>query len=287
MGRRNGPALRAVRSGHSPGAGTETFVLIHGFGASSFTWRHWRPALEGRGHVVSVDLLGSGDSPKPKDGPYDPHGQAALVADIMASVEGPSVTLVGHSFGGSVALLAALRLQEAGRSPHRLVVVAGAAYRQRIPPFVRCARYPRTVAAAFRAIGARPIVRQVVRPIVFDTATVTDDLVEGYAAPLERPGAVEALLVTAARIVPPDLDAITARYPSLAMPTLLLWGRHDRVVPPTVGARLERALPNAKLHLLERCGHVPQDELPEASLRILTDFLDTHAGDVPAPAQPT
>ncbi|MCA1791531.1 MAG: alpha/beta fold hydrolase, partial [Thioalkalivibrio sp.] len=122
--------------------------------------------------------------------------------------------------------------------------------------------------------GARRIVRQVVRSVVFDSAVVADDLVDGYTVPLEHPDALGAILACAARIEPDGLDEITSRYPSLDVPTLLLWGRHDRVVPPSIGVRLERALPDARLHLLDRCGHVPQEELPEASLALLTDFLD-------------
>ncbi|MEX2467077.1 MAG: alpha/beta hydrolase [Gemmatimonadota bacterium] len=268
------PDLHAVRSGLPPEPGVERFVLVHGFGASSFTWRHWLPTLERRGHVVSVDLLGFGGSPKPSDGPYDPVSQAALVTEAVRELGNGRVTVIGHSLGGSVALLTALALRELGQPPHRLVLLAGAAYRQRMPPFVHCARYPRAMDFGLRALGARLIVRQVVRSIVFDGSSVTDDLVEGYAAPLEQPDALPALLACAARIEPPGLDAITARYPSLTLPTLLLWGRHDRVVPPSVGIRLARTLPNARLHVLERCGHLPHEELPEASLTLLEDFLE-------------
>jgi pimeloyl-ACP methyl ester carboxylesterase len=268
------PILHVSSSGRVPGPDIETFVLLHGFGASSFTWRHWLPELERRGHVLAVDLLGFGGSPKPEDGPYDPVGQAGLVMDALQAVGASRVTLVGHSFGGGVAILTALGLQAAGDAPSRLVMVAGAAYEQRLPPFVRCARYPRIVGLAFRAVGPRFVVRQVARPIVYDFASITNDFVEGHAEPLTRPGAIRALLTCAARIAPPDLDAITARYASLAMPTLLLWGRHDRVVPPSVGSRLARTLPNARFHLLERCGHIPQEEVPDASLRLLERFLD-------------
>lgn len=273
MADRVDPILHVSRSGRAPGPDVETFVLVHGFGASSFTWRHWLPELERRGHVLAVDLLGFGGSPKPADGPYDPLGQAGLVIDAVQTVGASRVTLVGHSLGGGVAILTALGLQAAGQSPSRLVMVAGAAYKQRLPPFVRCARYPRLAGHAFRAVGARFVVRQVARPIVYDTATITNEFVDGHAEPLTRPGAVHALLTCAARIAPPDIDAITARYASLAMPTLLLWGRHDRVVPVSVGSKLARTLPNARLHLLERCGHIPQEEVPDASLDVVTRFL--------------
>jgi pimeloyl-ACP methyl ester carboxylesterase len=281
--------LHLERGGRPLGPDTETFVLVHGFGASSFTWRRWMPELERRGHVVRVDLLGCGRSPAPHDGPYDPEGQAGLVLDRLRDLaaqdpppsdparpegDGKGVTLVGHSLGGGIALFAALELERARTPPRRLVLVGGAAYPQPMPPFVGLARRRVLAHAALDVLPTTLLVRQVLRSIVFDPAVVTDDLVEGYARPLERPGATHALLETARRIEPPDLPALTARYPGLSTPTLLLWGRHDRVVPAWVGQRLARTLPRARLHLLDRCGHLPQDERPDASVAALAAFLD-------------
>lgn len=270
------PVLHVVRGGLPPGPATQTFVLVHGYGASTFTWRRWVPELERRGHVVQVDLLGCGASPAPPTGPYDPEGQAGLLLERLRSLrltEHP-VTLVGHSLGGGISLFTALELERAGTPLRRLVVVAGAAYAQPMPPFVTLARYRALALTALQAIPSAFLVRQVLRSIVFDPAVVTDELVRGYAGPLDRPGAPRALLETARRIEPPDLPALTRRYPTLATPTLLLWGRHDRVVPPWVGHRLARTLPAARLHLLDRCGHLPQDERPEDALKALASFLD-------------
>lgn len=273
-------ALHVERSGLDPASGSDVFLLIHGYGASTFSWRSWTPVLERRGHVIGVDLLGCGRSAMPPDGPYGPVGQAALVLEMLGrlasdeGIEPGRVTLAGHSLGGGIALLTALELQRTGTPAARLVVVAGAAYPQRMPPFVTIARTPRLARLLLAAVPPGLLARQVLRSIVFDPSVVTDELVEGYARPLAREGAPAALIATARRIQPPDLAALTERYVSLAAPALLLWGRHDRVVPPWVGERLARALPDARLRLLERCGHLPQDERPDASIAALESFLD-------------
>lgn len=267
--------LHVLRSGKAADPDTPTFVLLHGFGASSFSWRFWMPALERRGRVLRVDLLGFGSSPKPAEGPYAPHEQARLVHESLTEDELHRVVVIGHSLGGGIALLTALRLLDAGSPPERLVVVAGAAYAQRIPPFVRLSHYPKVSEAAFRAVGARLVVRQVARSVVFDPTVVDREFVEGYVAPLEQPGAARGMLACAANILPLDLDAVVRRYRELDMPALLLWGRHDRVVPRWVGERLERDLPRARLHVLEQCGHIPHEECPGASLALLEDFLDS------------
>ncbi|MEX2473355.1 MAG: alpha/beta fold hydrolase [Gemmatimonadota bacterium] len=272
-------ALHMERSGLDPASGADVFLLIHGYGASTFSWRSWAPVLERRGHVIAIDLLGCGQSAMPPDGPYGPVGQAGLVLELLGrlaseeEIEPGRVTLVGHSLGGGIALLTALELQRAGTPAGRLVVLAGAAYPQHMPPFVKIASTPRLARFLLRAAPTRPLARQVLRSIVFDPAVVTDELVDGYARPLAREGAAGALIASARHIQPPDLPAITERYRSLAVPTLLLWGRHDRVVPAWVGERLARALPDARLRVLERCGHLPQDEGPGASLAALESFL--------------
>ena len=272
--------LHVLRSGLEPGPDTEALVLVHGYGASSFTWRHWLPALERAAHVVRVDLLGCGGSEMPAQGPYDPEGQSALLLDILSDLatgeqhRPRGITLVGHSLGGGIALLTALAMQGRGTPARGLVVVGGAAYPQRLPPFVRLAHRPRLAHALMDLVPRGFLIEQVLRSIVFDAATVTDEVVEGYTRPLLRDGAVQALLQSATHIEPAGLDGIVRAYPGLTTPSLLLWGRHDRVVPPWVGARLAGDLPSARLHILERCGHLPQEEVPEASLTPVLRFLD-------------
>ena len=267
--------LHVEPSGHGAGADVDTFLLIHGYGASTFTWRYWAPRLAARGRVVAVDLKGHGRAPKPDDGRYAPEHQTALVLRLIEEQDLRRITLVGHSLGGGVALLTALGLADEGsRRLHRIVIVAGAAYDQRLPPFVRLADFPRFSTAAVRALGTRRVVRSVLEQIVHDRTRVDEDQVRGYAEPLDSPGAIRALIETARQIRPADLDAIVARYGEVSVPALLMWGRGDRVVPLSVGERLARDLPNARLHVLERCGHLPAEEVPDESYAILERFLD-------------
>ena len=267
--------LHVETHGLDPGPGVETMLLIHGYGASAFTWRYWAPQLAERAHVVLVDLKGFGSAPKPDDGLYGPTVQAGLIHRLILQKELERVTLVGHSLGGAVALLAALHLldSEAGRLD-RLVVVAGAAYEQRLPPFVFLAKRRRLAIAIFRLLGPRFIIRRVLKWIVYDPSGVSDSQVEGYADPLRSADARRTLIDAALTIVPPDIDALNARFAELDVPALLLWGRHDKVVPPWVGERLAEDLPNARLEVLEQCGHMPAEELPEESWRVLEEFLD-------------
>jgi len=262
-------------TGLDAGPEVDTFVLLHGFGGSSFTWRYWVHRLGLRGHVVLIDLKGFGAAPKPADGRYGPGELADLVYLLIRQRGFRNLTLVGHSLGGGVALLVAERLSRSDPDRlARLVIVAGAAYRQKLPPFVALARLGWLARALLRIAGARRVVRVVLRSIVYDRNTVTDAQVEGYAEPLASPEARRALVDTALRIVPRNMDQIAAGYREIRAPVLLLWGREDRVVPLSVAHRLESELPSARLVILEACGHLPPEERPDESWAAVERFLD-------------
>ncbi len=266
--------LHVETRGVPPGPDVPTFLLLHGFGGSSFTWRGWAPALGEIGHVVQVDLKGFGAAPRPDDGAYGPKDQADLIKSLIRQRDLHRITLVGHSLGGSIALITALDLiREDPSRLERLIVVAGPAYRQKLAPFVALGRVPRFSNAVIRLLGTRRIVRYVLRSIVFDPKAVSAGQVEGYAHPLDSAEARRALWDSARAIVPPKLDDYIACYPTLDVPALLLWGRRDPVVPLWVGERLAAELPRAQLEVMEQCGHAPPEEHPAASLKIVLDFL--------------
>jgi len=267
--------LHVEMLGPDPDPGVDSIILLHGYGGSSFSWRYWAPFLAKRAHVVLVDMKGFGSAPKPDDGQYGPRHQAELIYRLILQANLQRVTLIGHSLGGGVALGAALRLldSEPGRLK-RLILVASAAYKQRMPLFVALAKYRRLASMALRILGTQFVIRHVLKSIVFDPSEVSDDQVLGYAKPLSSPEAHRALIDTALAIVPPDLEKLTARFEELDVPTLVLWGRQDRVVPLWVGERLADKLPDAKMQVLENCGHMPAEELPKESWEALQTFLD-------------
>jgi pimeloyl-ACP methyl ester carboxylesterase len=123
-------------------------------------------------------------------------------------------------------------------------------------------------------LGAERVIRAALRQIVRDPDAVDGAQVRAYAAPLKTRSGLRATLEAARTIVPDDLDDLVARYPAVDVPTLLLWGDSDPVVPLGVGRRLERELPRARLEVLEACGHIPHEERVDASLAVLGSFLD-------------
>jgi len=263
------------------GEGPREIMLLHGFGATSYTWRSWIGALAQDHRVWAVELKGHGSAPAPPDDLYSLDDHADLVYRLIVQKDLRHLTLFGHSMGGGIALLVALRLLGEERL-ERLVLVSSAAYSQRLPPFISLAAHGRLSEWGFRFVPKRFLIRRVLRSIVFDRAGVTDAQVHAYAEPLYDAAHRTALIKNATRIIPSHLNEITSRIPEIDLPTLLLWGKQDRVVPLDIARRLLDALPQAQLEIMEDCGHIPSEEFPKESREIVLKFLRDEA-DVPAP----
>jgi pimeloyl-ACP methyl ester carboxylesterase len=234
-----------------------------------------------------MDLKGFGSSPVPRDGLYAPQDHADLVLQAIRDRDLRDAVLVGHSLGGTVALLTALHLFR--EEPERLaglVIVSGAAFPQRLPLGVLLARLPLLGWLGTHLIPGRIIALAVLLRACHDWSGITREQVEGYSRPFRGGRDRYGILRTARQILPRDLAKLTERYPELRVPALLIWGSEDRIVPAWVGSRLEEALPDARLLLLKECGHVPPEEYPDETLAAVREFLEglsriTGGGRVP------
>jgi len=249
-------------------------LLIHGFGASTYTWRHIAPQLARDHHVIAVDLKGFGQSDKPFDDHYSVFDQAQLLAQLIEDRDLKNLTIVGHSFGGGVALVLALDADQRlkGRIS-KLVLLDTIAYPQDIPVFFRMLDMPLVSHIGVRMVPPILQTRIALRIAYFDNSKIEDDEVETYAAPLRTAAGKHAIIYSARQIMPKGLNEIAEQYSSIALPTLIVWCDHDRIVPLDVGLKLRRTLPNSSLRIVEGCGHMPQEEQPEATLSYLEDFL--------------
>jgi pimeloyl-ACP methyl ester carboxylesterase len=249
-------------------------LLIHGFGASTYTWRHIAPELIRDHRVIAVDLKGFGQSDKPFDARYSVFDQAELLAQLIVERDLRDLTVIGHSFGGGVALVLALDQDERVKGRiSKLVLLDSIAYPQDIPVFFRMLDMPLVSHLGVRMVPPAMQTRIALRIAYLDNSKIEDEEVEAYAAPLRTAAGKHAIIHSARQILPEGLEEIAARYGSIEVPTLILWCDHDRIVPLDVGIKLRRALPNAELKLVEGCGHMPHEEQPEATLSLIQGFL--------------
>jgi pimeloyl-ACP methyl ester carboxylesterase len=271
---RLGPPEAPVRLYYTDEGKGPPLLLIHGFGASTYTWRHIAPELALTHRVIAVDLKGFGQSDKPFDGRYSVFDQAALIAQLIEDMDLRNLTIVGHSFGGGVALRLALEADQrfAGRIA-KLVLLDSIAYPQNIPVFFRLLDMPLVSHLGVRMVPPSVQTRVALRIAYFDDSKIDPDEVETYAAPLKTAAGKHAIIHSARQIMPEDLAQISERYKSIELPTLILWCDHDRIVPLEVGLKLRRSMPNSTLRLVEDCGHMPQEEQPASTLRLIKGFL--------------
>jgi pimeloyl-ACP methyl ester carboxylesterase len=264
------PALAAEVTGTGP-----PLVCLHGFAATRYSWRHLVEPLAPRATVIRLDLKGFGDSPKPRDRAYTLADHAAAVTAYLRAQDLRHVTLVGHSFGGIVARAVTLGLH--GPEPERiraLVLIGTPGPPQPLPDFIRALRTRGLGPAAFQALPARVLVRRVLARIYHDRRRIPPDAVRAYARILRTPGTGRALVQTARHLDPALLDDLLAQSATIRVPTLCLWGRHDRLVPLAAGERLAQAMPTARLVVIDDAGHGPHEETPAAVVAALTGFLD-------------
>jgi pimeloyl-ACP methyl ester carboxylesterase len=262
------------------GSGEPALLLLHGFGASTFSWRAvLGPLSQGR-TVVAYDRPGFGLTERPMPGewsgpnPYAPEAQAELAVGLMDALGFERAVLVGHSAGGTAALWTALAHPERVEA---LVLVDAAVYLGGgAPPWLR----PLLRAPQLRRLGPlllRGIRRwgnRLLRMAWHDPSRITPDLWEGYLKPLRAKDWDRALWELVRAGHPLGLED---RLSEVRVPVLVITGDDDRIVPTAQSIRLAGELPQARLVILPECGHVPQEECPEAFLEALDAFLEGKA----------
>ena len=245
-------------------------VLIHGLGTNSYTWHKIAPALARTNRVITIDLKGFGASEKPLDGPYTVRAQADLVAEVIAHKGLRDITLVGHSYGGGISLMLALdEANAAEKRISRLVLLNSIAYPQDTPLFFDLLQLPVIGDLSVSVIPPEVQIEQALRLAYEEESAVTEAAIARYSAPLETAGGKHAVIETVRNIVPEDVETLARRYPSITLPTLVVWCDKDRVVPLELGKQLADNMPRARLWVVRGCGHAPQEEKPAETLEII------------------
>jgi len=251
-----------------------TLVLIHGFGASLETWYDVYPSLSAQFRVVRLDLKGHGFSSKPEDDNYTLDEQARLVIAFITKLGLKRVVLIGHSFGGGVAVLTYLRYQDQKPSFDivGMVLIDSAGYPQALPFFVKALRDP--VRRFFIYLMSSEFRTRLLLERVFSvTSQVTPERVHRYAYFFDLPGSRNALEQTAKHIVPPDVDQLILRFRQISIPTLIIWGERDSVIPVENAHKFAQDIKTSRLAVFPETGHVPHEERPAQVLKELGDFL--------------
>ncbi len=255
-------------------------VLIHGFASSLDAWATVIPELAKTHRVLALDLKGFGWTDRP-EGDYSPDAEAQLVLALMSQRNIPRADLVGHSWGASVALAAAMRAPDRVK---RLALYDAWVYEGQLPATFHWSRTGGVGEMLF-GLYYKQRADEKMAMAFYDQRYVTEELVDAVEEALDRPGTVAAAL---AAVRGQRFAGVEANYRKIQQKTLLLWGREDAVATLDFGERLARDLPNAHLVVYPRCGHFPMIEARAESNRDLVAFLSdapepTTTSEKPAP----
>jgi pimeloyl-ACP methyl ester carboxylesterase len=260
------------------GQGETTFILLHGFGASVYSWREVMDDFSQVGRVIAYDrpAFGLTERPMPETWSENPYGMGAnieLLRGLMDALGVEKAILVGNSAGGGVATAFGLEYPERVEA---LVLVDPGLGGGRDPQFPEWA-LPLMRTPQMRHIG--PLLVRDIAETGNDTilrawsepSKVTGEIIEAYRKPLRAENWDRALYeLTFA----PPYPELRPQLPQLTIPALVIGGKDDRIIRPRYFEAVAEEIPGAELILLPNCGHVPQEECPQEFMKEVLQYLE-------------
>ncbi|MCL3818327.1 alpha/beta fold hydrolase [Aeromicrobium wangtongii] len=253
-------------------------LLLHGLACDSSTWVDVMPALAEHHTVIAPDLLGHGQSDKP-NADYSLGGYANGMRDLLTVLGIDKVTVIGHSFGGGVAMQFAYQFPD---RTERVVLVSTGGLGKEVTPLIRLMTVPGSgMAIAVATMRPwRPLIRGALASLSRLPISATRDL--GEVARIYESLADPALRTAVQRVTSHVVDwrgqfvTMTDRsYLARLMPVMVIWGREDMVIP--VSHAESAPSPVSDVHVLEDSGHFPHRDHPEQFARLVQQFIEANA----------
>ena len=275
----HGNLVRYAEAGApAPGEQRPVVVLVHGIASRAAQWEHVMERLGQTCHVLAPDLLGHGESAKPR-GDYSIGAHACGIRDLLAALGHDRVTLVGHSLGGGIAMQFAYQFPERAE---RLALVCAGGLGPEVSPFLRAATLPgsEVVIPLLASRWARSLGGAVGGLLAAAGVPVSPGVaaaVQGLAS-LGDPATREAFVHTARAVLDVRGQRVDARdrlYLAADLPLLVVWGRQDAIIPVAHGLELAETVPSARLEVFDRSGHFPHLTEPDRLAGVLGDWLTT------------
>ncbi len=255
-------------------------LLVHGIGGSSATWQQVLPRLAERYSVVAPDLLGHGSSAKPR-ADYSLGAHASTIRDLLGVLGYERGTIVGHSLGGGVAMQFAYQFPE---RCERMVLVSSGGLGHELHLLLRAAALPGAewVLPLLCSRGLCDAVDRVARFLGRGGLRAGSDLDEIWRSfvSLSDPDARQAFIHTVRTVI--DIRGQRASagdrlYLAAEMPTLIIWGEHDPLIPVAHAYSAHEHIRESRLEIFPKAGHFPHRNNPQRFVEVLVDFIQSTA----------
>jgi pimeloyl-ACP methyl ester carboxylesterase len=251
-------------------------LLLHGLGCDHTTWQPVIGALARRYTVIAPDLLGHGQSAKPR-ADYSVGGYANAMRDLLTVLGIDKVTVVGHSFGGGVAMQFAYQFPE---RTERMVLVAPGGLGREVSAAIRAITLPgfHQAMGLVTLPGVRQLTRGGLRTLAGTGLPRTRDLgeVAGIVDSLRDPAARRAIRHVVCAVVDWRGQVVTMvdrAYLTQAMPMCVVWGTEDGVIPVRHAGIAAELAPGARVEVIANAGHFPHKDHPQRFVKIVSDFV--------------
>lgn len=247
-----------------------TLVFVHGFVVDHREWQEVALRMSKSFRCVLLDLPGSGNSGRPDPGvyPYTREAFAHTMVDALDKLGYRQFMLAGHSMGGGIAL------NMAADHPDRiqkLCVVDPEAMQFPLSLKARVPLLPIVGEFIFKRLYGRRLFRDYFENDVYSpNASINFDMIDSYYDFFNSKAGRDANYAILVRSL--DFNALTPRLSSIHTPTLLIWGRDDKILPVEHAQELAKLLPNSSLHIIENCGHAANEEQPDQ----VADWMTRH-----------
>lgn len=258
----------------------DPMILLHGYAASSLTWRFVLDSLSFSHRLIVPDLKGFGSSDKPIDTKYSARDQAEMVKALIDFLGLNQVTLVGNSLGGAVAMeTVALLGKYASQKIKGLVLIDTVGSNQSLPLYIRLATVPMISALGLRMLPSRCMARLILTLSFHDKTKISERTVDAYTSNIGLPNARHVLIETANHLFEKSDDSLELKVKNTRIPVLIIWGEHDEVIPIVNGLRLHKLIPNSVFAKIPECGHMPQEEKPKETSQAILSFIGSIKGE--------
>ncbi len=247
----------------------EPVILLHGLGASSYSWRYTVPELAKHYEVFAPDLPGFGRTDKPWDFDYSVHGLHTWVLSFMDQMGIKSARFAGNSMGGVLSLWTAM---EAPSRVESMALLGTPAYVENRPKMLWPLSWP-VIGSLYEWALGDVTLRYIANSTFVDKSKVDERMMAEYGLALKSAAGRRAVAEFVRRAVPPDHLERIKRYRDVKHRALVLVGEHDKMVGRAGAERLVGDLPNATFCLLDACGHAPQEDAPERVNARLLEFF--------------
>ena len=251
-------------------------LLVHGMAGSSETWRHVIPALAKRYTVLAPDLLGQGESDKPR-GDYSLGAHANVLRDLLDTLGYKRATVVGQSLGGGVAMQLAYQFPE---RCERLVLVDSGGLGREVTLYLRMLTvpgfeyvFPLLCTPRLRDAGNQ-IATWLGRVGVRSTPA-SQEIWRSYASLVDAENR-RAFFRSLRDVIDLSGQAVSALgrlHAAAQLPTLIVWGAQDQFIPVSHAVAAHEAIPGSRLEIFDAVGHYPHCEAPERFVAVLIDFI--------------